>query len=238
MTAQFATTQWSDVLKAGASTSPAARSALEELCSAYWYPLYAYVRRTGKSPDDARDLTQGFFEHLLQTDLLRAADPTRGRFRSFLLSCMKNYLSNERARAAALKRGGGVSNIDLDADTAGGRFLHEATDLEPDALYERRWSLTLMERAMTTLEKESASPERWATLKPLLTGSDREQSYKAIGEPLGMSDAAVRVAVHRMRQRYGELLRQEIAETVGDPAQVDDELKHALRSLGSAGIDA
>jgi len=237
MAAQFATTQWSNVLKAGSSSAPGARVALEDLCAAYWYPLYAFVRRTGQNADDARDLTQGFFEHLLENDLLRSADPERGRFRSFLLTCMKNYLSHQRERDGALKRGGGASTINLDAD-AEGRFLREATELEPDALYERRWSLTLMERAMTELEHESsAKPERWVALKPMLTGGDREESYRRIGERLEMSDGAVRVAVHRLRQRYGELLRLQIAETVADADQVDDELRHALRAIGSAGIE-
>lgn len=236
MSAQFATTQWSDVLRAGSSSAPG-RAALESLCTAYWYPLYAYVRRTGKSPDEARDLTQGFFEHLLEDNLLQSADPAKGRFRSFLLACMKNYLSNERQRQAALKRGGGVTTISLD-DDAEERFLRDASELEPDALYDRRWSMTLMERAMNELERESAANQaRWSSLKPLLTGGDREETYRMIGERLGMTENAVRVAVHRLRQRYGELLRRQIAETVADADQVDDELKFALLAVGPAGVD-
>ena len=237
MPAQFPATQWSEILRAGDPTAPEARAALEGLCSAYWYPLYAFVRRTGASPDDAMDLTQGFFEHLLQSDLLRSADPARGRFRSFLLGCLKNYLSHQRGREAALKRGGGATTISLDAG-AEARFTREAADLEPDALYERRWAMTLMERAMNALEHESSGhPERFAALKPLLTGSDRESSYRAIGERLEMSEGAVRVAVHRLRQRYGGLLREQIAMTVADPEQVDAELGHVLRTLGPAGVD-
>jgi RNA polymerase sigma-70 factor (ECF subfamily) len=235
MVAQFATTQWSDVLKAGATTSPTARIAMESLCAAYWYPLYAFVRRSGVKPEDAQDLTQGFFRHLVETDLLRAADPVKGRFRSFLLACMKNYMSHERQRAAAAKRGGGAITMSIGADSEV-RFSQEAPDLDPEALYERRWALTLMERAMTKLANESASnPERWKALRPLLTGGDPADTYRAIGEQLGMSDGAVRVAVHRMRKRYGELLRQEVAETVADPEQIDDELRRALTAIGHAG---
>jgi RNA polymerase sigma-70 factor (ECF subfamily) len=235
MVAQFATTQWSDVLRAGATTSPTARLAMETLCAAYWYPLYAYVRRRGVKPEDAQDLTQGFFQYLVETDLLRAADPVKGRFRSFLLTCMKNYMSHERQRAAAAKRGGGVITINIGPDSEA-RFSEEAPDLDPEALYERRWALTLMERAMANLAGESAAnPDRWQALRPLLTGGDPEDTYRTIGEQLGMSDGAVRVAVHRMRKRYGELLRQEVADTVGDPAQIDDELRRALTAIGPAG---
>jgi len=231
MTAHFDTTQWSQVVLARQSDDAEARRALESLCDAYWYPLYAYARRQGLDAEAARDRTQGFFAHLLETDLLRVADPARGRFRSFLLTSFKNFMSHEREKATALKRGGGAVTISLDADDAESRFgLEPVESLTPDVLYERRWALTLMERAMRALEEEAdrGSPERFKRLKSYLTGSEAQLPYKDAAIELGMSTAAVRVAVHRLRGRYGELLRAEIADTVADPTEVDEELKHLL----------
>ncbi len=232
MTAQFATTQWSQVLAARGGSTRQSRAALESLCSAYWYPLYAYVRRHGYDPEDACDLTQGFFEHLLETDLLQAADPSRGKFRSFLLTSLKNFLAHEREKAGALKRGGGETPISLDADDAETRFsLEPADELTPEVLFERRWAITLMERSMMRLQRaseEKGDPERFDLLKTYLTGSEPRIPHKEAAEHLGMSESSIRVAIHRMRKQYGEFLRQEIADTVADTEQVDDELKYLL----------
>ena len=232
LTAQFATTQWSQVLAAQRGSTEESRAALESLCSAYWYPLYAYVRRHGHDPEEARDLTQAFFEHLLETDLLRVADPARGRFRAFLLGSLKNFLSHERDKAVTLKRGGGAVTLSLDADDAETRFSREPADeLTPDVLFEQRWAITLMERAMTALGRKAETgenPERFGQLKIYLTGSEPHIPHKEAAASLGMTEAALRVAVHRLRKEYGELLRHEIADTVADPAEVDDELKHLL----------
>lgn len=229
MSARFDTTQWSQVLLAGGRNDADGQAALEALCEAYWYPLYAYARRQGLDVEMARDRTQGFFIHLLESDLLRVADPGRGRFRSFLLTSFKNFLSHEREKSAALKRGGGTKTVSLDADDAETRFgLEPVESLTPDLLYERRWALTLMERAMNALEAEAGSPERFRRLRSYLTGSDAQLPYKEAAAELGMSEAAVRVAVHRLRARYGELLRAEITATVADPNEVDEELKHLL----------
>ena len=235
---QFATTQWSQVLAVKGGSTPQARAALESLCQAYWYPLYVYVRRRGYDPDEATDLTQAFFEHVLETDLLQIADPERGRFRSFLLTSLKNFLSHERERAAALKRGGDAVTLSLDASEAETRFNLEPQDeLTPDVLYERRWALTLMERAMGALERESQGgehPERFPELKKYLTGSEPHIPYSEVAEALDMSEGAVRVAIHRLRKRYGELLRQEIADTLSRQDDVDDELRHLLTVVSSA----
>ena len=231
MSARFDTTQWSQVVLAGGKGDADARSALEALCEAYWYPLYAYARRQGLDAEVARDRTQGFFAHLLESDLLTVADPERGRFRSFLLTSFKNFMSHEREKDAALKRGGGAVTMSLDADDAETRFgLEPVESLTPDVLYERRWALTLMERAMNALAEEAgeSSPERFQRLKSYLTGSEAQWPYTEAAAELGMSEAAVRVAVHRLRARYGELLRAEITDTVVDAAEVDDELKHLL----------
>jgi RNA polymerase sigma-70 factor (ECF subfamily) len=239
MSAKFATTQWSQVLAVYGGSTQQSRDALEQLCEAYWYPLYAYVRRQGYDPDQARDLTQAFFGHLLESDLIQVADPDRGKFRSFLLTSLKNFLSHERDKAGALKRGGGAQTVSLDVDDAETRFHREPADeLTPDVLFERRWAMTLMERAMSRLaveSQQSGHPERFDHLKLYLTGSEPHIPYKEVAQTLDMSDSAVRVAIHRMRKRYGELLREEIADTVADPDQLDEELRHLLTVLSDSG---
>jgi RNA polymerase sigma-70 factor (ECF subfamily) len=237
MSAQFATTRWSQVLALQDGESQEGREALEALCNAYWYPLYAWARRRGNDPDAARDATQAFFSHLLETGLLQAADPNRGRFRSFLLTSFKNFLANERQRETALKRGGGTPPLSLDADDAETRFaLEPAEDVTPDVLFERRWAMTLMERAMHSLGQRyehDGLGERFRELKRYLTGSEEQIPYREVGDALGMSEANVRVAVHRLRKRYGEHLREEISQTVVDPAELDDELRHLLSVIES-----
>lgn len=229
MSERFATTQWSLVLAARDGTEGEARKALESLCEAYWYPLYAYVRRRGHDAEEARDLTQAFFADLLGRNFLGAVDRSKGRFRSFLLASLENFLSHARDEERALKRGGGVRPLPLETETAEARYrLEPAERLTPEVVFERRWGLTVMERAMERLQAESSDePERFERLKPCLTGSDHAP-YREIAEALGMSETAVKAAVHRLRQRYGRLLRELVAKTVADPAEVDDELRHML----------
>lgn len=233
MSPEFATTQWSMVLAARDGSDTEARRALEGLCNSYWYPLYAFVRGQGKDPDSARDLTQAFFAELLEKDMLQAIDRSKGRFRSFLLASLKNFLSHERDKAEALKRGGGTHTVSMDADDAETRYQLEPVDaLTPDQIFERRWGLTIMERAMARLETETNSsavrPDQFEQLKPFLTGSEPSIPYKEVASDLGTSEGAIKTAVHRMRQSYGRILRQEIAETLGNPAELDNELRHLL----------
>jgi RNA polymerase sigma-70 factor (ECF subfamily) len=231
MSERFATTQWNVVLAARDGTDTEARRALESLCEAYWYPLYAYVRRRGHAADEARDLTQAFFADLLSRDFLAAVDRSKGRFRSFLLASLEHFLSHERDKERTLKKGGGVRFLPLDIDVAETRYRHEPADpLTPELVFERRWGLMVMERAMERLQVESSGdqPERFEHLKPYLTGSEPHTQYREIAASLGMTESAVKAAVHRLRQRYGRLLRAEIAETVADPAEVDDEVRHLL----------
>lgn len=210
-----------------------ARAALEELCASYWFPLYSYIRRRGFSPEEAADLTQDYFAELLEKDLIQSIDREKGRFRSFLLATLKYFLSHERDKAQALKRGGGATILSLDTDEAEGRYGEEPTEsLTPEQLFERRWGLTVMERAMEQLEAESKDAsgdgKRFSRLKPFLTGSEPRVPYEEVGQELGMSAGAVKTAVHRMRQSYGRLLREEIARTVVAGPDVDDEVRHLL----------
>ena len=231
MSQRFATTQWTVVLAARDGSDSQARQALEALCEAYWFPLYAYVRRRGHDPDAARDLTQAFFADLLGRDFLNAIDASKGRFRSFLLASLAHFLAHERDRAQALKKGGGKSPLSLDAEAAEARYLQEPADrLTPDVVFERRWGLTVMERAMLRLEAEHVEDTRFAMLKPCLTG-EQGGRYSELAAALGVSEGAVKTAVHRLRQRYGGLLREEIAGTVASNADVDAELRHLLEVI-------
>src|SRR5262245_36612945 len=230
MSNPFATTQWNVVLAARDGTETEVQRALESLCEAYWYPLYAFVRRRGHEADEARDLTQAFFADLLGRNFLGAVDRSKGRFRSFLLASLEHFLSHERDKAHALKKGGGVPPLSLDSAMAETRYTNEPADrVTPETVFERRWGLTVMERAMDRLRVESAEDQhRFDRLKPYLTGSDEHTPYKEAGDALGMTETAVKAAVHRLRQRYGRLLRDEIAQTVADLTEVDDELRHLL----------
>ncbi|MDX1501309.1 MAG: sigma-70 family RNA polymerase sigma factor [Thermoanaerobaculia bacterium] len=232
MSARFATTQWSVVLAARDGSDTAARRALEGLCEAYWLPLYVYARRRGFDVEGAADMTQAFFADLIERRALRGVDPEKGRFRSFLLVSFRNFLSHEWDRLETLKRGGGATTVSLDASEAERRFRDEpAAELTPEQAFERRWGLTVMERAMGRLESESRrgddGPRVFEELRPYLTGAD-ERSYREASDRLSMSEGAVKTAVYRLRKRYGGLLREEIADTVADPGQVDDELRHLL----------
>jgi RNA polymerase sigma-70 factor (ECF subfamily) len=211
-----------------------ADAALESFCRAYWYPLYAYVRRSGHSQADAQDLTQAFFARLLEKDWLREALPERGRFRSFLLMALKRFLAKEWRRGAARKRGGDANFVPLDATDAEARYAVEPS-LGPDAIFERRWAMTILDRALGRLADEYAASDRAAEfelLKPHLTAARGEIPYDETGVALGLNLGAARVAVHRLRKRFRETLRQEIAETVADASDLEDELRHLVQILG------
>ena len=231
----FDTTRWSVVLQAGENDSPQAAEALAWLCRAYWYPLYAYVRRQGHDFADAQDLTQEFFARLLERKDLRLADRKRGRFRTFLLTSLKHFLINEWNKANRAKRGGGRQSISLDAEQTETRFRAEPADeRSPDKAFERRWAMELLGRVLDQLQAELAVAERgqvFEELKSFLTGEDNESSYAEIGRRLGMTEGNLKVTVHRLRGRYRELLRKEIARTVADPAVIDEEIQELIAAL-------
>jgi RNA polymerase sigma factor (sigma-70 family) len=231
----FATTRWSVVLAAGNRASPDADAAIEALCRTYWYPLYAYSRRRGDTREQAQDLTQEFFLRLLDRNDLQSADPQRGRFRAFLLTVFKHFLAHERERQQAQKRGGDVRHFSIDAESGEERYRQEPTDRwTPETLYERRWALTLLDRVLTRLREEYASRDKadlFEQCQPCLTGAADAPAYAELAERLAMSEPAVRVAVHRLRQRYRELLRAEVAQTVGHPDDVEAELQHLRAAL-------
>jgi RNA polymerase sigma factor (sigma-70 family) len=233
--ARFPTTNWSRVVRAGDPADPEARAALEGLCRDYWYPLYAFARRRGLSPDDACDLIQGFFADLIERGDLTAADRERGRFRAFLLTCCSHYLAHRREHDRALKRGGGRGHVAIDLLDAEGRYGREpAHSLTAERLFERRWALALLENVLTRLGSEMASAGKavlFDRLRPTLEGDGQAGPYREIAASLGMSEGAVKVAVHRLRARYRELLREEVAHTVADPAEVDAELAELLTAL-------
>ena len=236
---RFQTTRWSLVVDAGAATGPT--PALEELCTAYWEPLYAFARRSGHDEADAQDLVQGFFTILLEKGYLGHADRERGRFRTFLLASFKNHAAKERDKAQARKRGGDRTRLSLDPggfdfEEGERRYRLEPTDERTaESAYERRWALTLLERAQARLAEsyrqgDQRRRDTHEALRPLLTGGP-SQPYRALAEQLGMSETAVKVAVHRMRQRYRDALRAEIADTVSDPAFIDDEIVRLLDAV-------
>lgn len=231
----FHTTHWSVVLAAGRQDSLQATAALETLCRAYWYPLYAYVRRRGHKPQDAQDLTQGFFAALLAGNYLAQADRDRGRFRTFLLSSINNFLHNEHDRATALKRGGGREIVSWEQQTAEDRYaLEPAGGLTPEQVFEKRWAATLLEQVLARLRAGFEGAERLALfdqLKPHLWGEDEATPYAELAMRFSLSVPAIKVTVHRLRRRYRDLLRDEIAQTVADPAEVANEIRHLLRVM-------
>ena len=231
----FETTQWSLVLAAGDAGNPKGEQALAELCRVYWYPVYGYIRRCGNDVDSAQDLTQGFFTHILEKGSLRVARPERGRFRSFLLTSAKNYLNNERDRELAQKRGGGQPLLSLDFDTAEKRYSLEPRHEEtPEKIFERRWALELLDRTLDRLREEmsrSGDPRRFDHFRPFLVGEG--DAYREVADALDMSVEAVKVAVHRMRKKFGDLLREEVGRTVDGPEQVDEEIRHLFEAIGS-----
>lgn len=232
----FVTTHWSVVLSAQDKDSPDARRALETLCRAYWFPLYSFVRRQGRSPHDAQDLTQEFFARLLEKEYLKSAARDKGRFRTFLLVALKHFLANEWDRQHAQKRGGFSSIVSIDQDLAESRFAAEpAHQLQPDVLFDRQWATSLLERTMSQLHDEYAATGR-ARLFELLRGClAREESaltYAEIAGRLNLTEAAVKMAVQRLRTRYREILRAQIAETVASPDEVEEEIRHLFSTFG------
>jgi RNA polymerase sigma-70 factor (ECF subfamily) len=232
MRRDFTATHWSVVLAAGQNSSPDAQAALEKLCSTYWYPLYSYVRRCGHAPEDAQDLTQDFFARLLAKEYLSHADPERGKFRSFLLTSLKRFLVNEWEKSRAQRRGGGQALFSWDANATESRFCAEpAEQTTPEKAFEKRWAVTLLEQVLVRLREEFAAQgktEQFERLKLLLWGDKEGQPYAKVAAELGLSEGAFKVAVHRFRQRYRELLREEVAQTVADPAEVDEELRYLI----------
>jgi RNA polymerase sigma factor (sigma-70 family) len=232
---RFASTRWSLVAAAGNGPSPEAQLALATLCQVYWYPLYTYARRQVVSVEDAQDLTQAFFAQLLEKDYLQAADPQRGKFRSFLLTAFKHFMAKERDRANAQKRGGDRRVLSLDFQAGETRYsLEPASQGTPETIYERRWALTLLEQALTRLRQEytdAGKQQLFESLKASLTGDGSSEPYARIATQLGMSEQAVKVAVHRLRQRYKELLRDEIAQTVTSADEIDDELRDLFNAV-------
>jgi RNA polymerase sigma factor (sigma-70 family) len=233
---RFATTHWSLVLAATGTEDTRGQEALAKLCQVYWYPLYAFVRRQGHSPHDAQDLTQEFFARLLEKDYLGDVDRSKGKFRSFLLVALKHFLSKEWARAKTLKRGGGHTLVPLDALSAETRYSREPADnVTPERLFERRWALTLLDQVLTRLSEEYEATGKRAMFEQLqgcLTGDRNSLPYAELAARLGMTEGAVKVVVHRLRQRYRGVLREEIAQTVANPAEIDDEIRELFSALG------
>jgi RNA polymerase sigma factor (sigma-70 family) len=236
--APFANTHWSIVLAAANKENPSrALESLEALCRIYWNPLYAYARRDGATPHDAQDLTQEFFARLLEKDYLASVDKSKGRFRSFLLAAFKHFISNERDKARAQKRGGGIVPISIDAQTAETRCSHEpAQVMTADKIFERQWALALLEQTTTRLRDEYEADGKlrlFDELKVTLTEPRGSVAYATLAANLGMSEGAVKVAVHRLRVRYREVLWAEVAATLADPADTEDELKLIFAALSA-----
>lgn len=234
-TSMFPVTRWSIVAEAGDHGDQEQAAALEELCGTYWMPLYAAVRRFGKSPEDAQDLTQEFFARLLEKHWLNAADREKGRFRTFLMVALKRFLANEWHRGRTAKRGCGLDPVPLDTHLAERLYVDAAAhSLTPEQLFDKRWALTLIETALTRIESEYHDAGRdaeFTTLKPCLTAERGGIDYRALAARLGLSEGAARVAVHRLRKRYRSLFREEIARTVRDEAEVEEEMRALMEAL-------
>lgn len=233
--ARFEPTHWSVVLTAAGRDSPEAAAALAQLCQDYWYPLYAFVRRKGFAPHEAQDLTQDFFARLLEKNVLKAADPAKGKFRSFLLGSLQNFLNNEWDRRQAAKRGGNAVTFSLDDTTAEARYRLEPADhLTPERIFERRWALTLLEKVHAQLKAEYAAEGKggqFEALQVYLSGEPKAGNYGESAVLLGLNEGTVRVAVHRLRKRLGQLLRKEVGRTVANPKDVDAEINNLLMAL-------
>jgi RNA polymerase sigma factor (sigma-70 family) len=231
----FVTTHWSVVLSARKKDSPQSAAALETLCRTYWYPLYAYVRRQGHSPPDAQDLTQEFFARLLQKDYLKAAAREKGRFRTFLIVALKRFLANEWDRVRAQKRGGGQPLLSLDTELAEERYRVEPVEgATADRIFERRWALTLLDHTMKRLREEftaAGKADEFKHLKACLTAERGEIAYAEVGAALGLSEGTARVAVHRLRKRFREVFREEIAHTVSSADEIEEEVRYLMGVL-------
>ncbi len=230
---KFVSTQWSIVLQAGKKEG---KEALTLLCRRYWFPLYAYVRRRVKDVNEAEDLTQEFFANLLEKNILAKAIPERGRFRSFLLTSLKNFLANQWDRKKAQKRGGGLKRLAFDLKEGESRLnLEPASNLTPERMFERHWTLMLLELVLKSLEQEfkaAGKTQQFELLKPTLTGEGTSPPYRQVAEELGMTEEAVRKAASRLRRRYRDLLREEILQTLADPADVDQEINLLFETFG------
>jgi RNA polymerase sigma-70 factor (ECF subfamily) len=233
--ARFTTTCWTAVAQARDGSDPAARQALTELCQAYWYPMYAFLRRRGHAPDEAEDLTQGFFADLLARDSLKTVDPSKGKFRSFLRASLQHYLANRRDWDRRLKRGGTIPHLSLDFRDAERCYLREPAHAEtPERLFDRRWALTLLARVLDRLEGELSGLNKgplFERLKPALMGESDASSYAQIGTELGMTAGAVKVAVHRLRKRFRAILQDEISRTLADPGDFQQEINELFLAL-------
>jgi RNA polymerase sigma-70 factor (ECF subfamily) len=233
----FHTTHWTLVLSARADDGTAAREALSSLCSTYWYPLYAFVRRQVSNPHEAEDLTQEFFCQFLERNALASARQAAGKFRSFLLACVKNFLANERERAHAQRRGGGRPLVPLNTGEAETRYSLEPADLvTPELMFERRWALAVLERTMTELRREYSTDERRALFEELqgfLPGGHEGASRAELAAKRGVSAGAIDVAVHRLRHRFGVLLREQVAQTVSSDAEVEEEIRYLISVLSA-----
>lgn len=236
----FATTHWSIVLRAGDSQASQRSVALETLCAAYWHPLYAFVRGNGYGPEESRDLTQEFFARLLEREWLKEADPQRGKFRTFLLAALKHFLANEWKAANRQKRGGNATFLSMEELGAAEQYVPEFTDaMPPDRLYDRRWAEQVLARVIERLRQEwtdAGQSVRYEVLRTFLVEDDGP-SYAELGAELGLSESGVASAIHRLRRRYGELFRAEIAETVGEEAEVEEEIRYLCGLLAEGGGD-
>jgi RNA polymerase sigma-70 factor (ECF subfamily) len=238
-TGRFRTTRWTAVLLSAQSQAPGSPEALAELCRVYWWPLYAFVRGRGSSPEDAQDLTQGFFLHLLDHKALRRVSPLKGKFRSFLIASLQNYLLNEADTAHCLKRGGNLEIIPLDATLGGDHYQLESADsLTAENIFDARWAMTLLDEAMGRLRLEYAAQEKTATfetLKPLLDPNNQGAlSYEQAASALRVSVGSVKTLIHRLRKQYASLLREEVARTVCEPREIDEEIHCLCEALISA----
>jgi RNA polymerase sigma-70 factor (ECF subfamily) len=228
----FATTHWSVVLAAADQESPQAAEALEKLCRTYWYPLYAFLRRQGLNPEDAQDMIQGFFARLLERNSLAGVDRRKGRFRSFLLGALKHYVADEYDKAHAQKRGAGQPLLSCDAREAEARYAVEPAELRtPESIYEYRWAMTVLGNALSRLCEECGRSGRarlYEELKGFVSGDEPANSYEEAAHRLGLKTGAVKSAIFRLRQRHHELVREEIARTVANPTELDDEIRHLI----------
>lgn len=230
----FFTTRWSVVITARNQDDAGSEDALETLCRAYWYPLYSFARRSGNAPHDAQDLTQEFFGHLLRTGALNAVDRTKGRFRSFLLASFRNVMTNEWRRQVALKRGGLRADFSLDEEHPETKFRREIAndDLSPEQAYEKRWAETLVDRSLRRLRSEwEKDGKPFDRLQVFLIGRKGDVRFADLSKELGVSESALKTAVHRMRKRFGDLFRDEVSQTVSQAEEVDEEVRHLLSAL-------